>query len=574
MEILIVGLIIVFFLLLNSLNFIVKALSTPPDMIFLGTVHWEGDYFYYLSQFAQGRENWFLSYDLYTTDFHKKTLVGFANVFLGHVFSLVGIDQFGAYQLSIVFFGLLFLLFSYLLLREIFPGREKSQKVKRLIAFILFAGNNAFPRIVEEGGKKIISYSDFWFNPGLPFYRLGGVPHHLIERSMIVGTMLLAVYWWKKKKFTQISLFTFSLLGFVLGGIDPVHFLLGSATLLITAFFISPVWRQILHSLVLILKKLIRFLFPGILPISLLTRSISSLQPSVINNKQSTINIISHFFPFIFFFLAGAPIVIYLKQLFILPPYSQLALWEAAGQMNLRLTDFMIGIGPVAYLCIPGLIIFIKNINPAKLLGIVFTLLAVIIFFSPLPMLLGVVNVRFLSVVIILFASAFSAEIITFLGKLIGKKENLYSLILLILVFIPIILTFFVQIQSRIKPDFGNSFYYLPKQAFDILKKAGRISTEKDNFLVLWPFNWPFPGVSGRRSFEGHSLLTINFAVKEKKSYEFFYKMNEESMKVFLADNKIDYIIGYPWIENMSKLHTLQKIEDSGYLAIYKVIKN
>src|SRR3990167_4479799 len=98
MEVFIVSIIILLALILNSLTYIAGVLATPANAVYLGTVHWPGDYFYYLSQFAQGRYSWFFSYDLYSRDFPVKTLGGWVNVFLGRLFFLAGIDHLRAYQ--------------------------------------------------------------------------------------------------------------------------------------------------------------------------------------------------------------------------------------------------------------------------------------------------------------------------------------------------------------------------------------------------------------------------------------------------------------------------------------------
>ena len=91
MDALIVAISILLSVILVSVNYLSGLLATPPNAVYLGTVHWPGDYFYYLSQFAQGRYSWFYSYDLYTGDFPFKTLVGWVNVFLGRIFFLVGL---------------------------------------------------------------------------------------------------------------------------------------------------------------------------------------------------------------------------------------------------------------------------------------------------------------------------------------------------------------------------------------------------------------------------------------------------------------------------------------------------
>ncbi|MBI5452827.1 hypothetical protein HY945_05170, partial [Candidatus Gottesmanbacteria bacterium] len=387
MELFLVLFTIILFVFLNSLTYILGALATPAGSVFLGTVHWTGDYFSYLSQFAQGATNWFFSYDLYTSDFPHPTLVGWVNVFLGRIFHLIGINHLMAYQLSIVIFAAAFLGVSYLLIREIFPPssrhpeprsisgrgilerfldsppsggslgmtvRSDGNVIKRVMAFVLFVTSNALPKIIWEGGKWSLSYYDFWFNNGLPFNRLGGVPHHLIARTAISLSLLLAIWWWKKKDWR--ILLTFPIIGFVLASVEPVHWGLVVVVLLLTTifyFFVFPFTKYLLHKFqIQSTKSQINSKFKAPNPKQIL---------KVLNFENYNFKFIWNlefwiwdFIPSIFLFIAGLPMAIYLKNIVSHPPYSQLAVWEATQQLHINFLDFILGNGPVAILALAG----------------------------------------------------------------------------------------------------------------------------------------------------------------------------------------------------------------------------
>lgn len=583
MEHLTIVAVIIIFVVLNGLTYISGVLATPTGSIFLGTVHWPGDYFYYLSQFVQGKNSWFSGYDLFTSDFKSRTLVGWVNIFLGRIFYLLGVNHFLAYQLSIVIFAIGFLSLSYLIIREIFPGeaeeegdkgdkRDKREGRKRMIAFLLFVISNAFPKIGYEGGRFSLSYYDFWFNNGLPFNRLGGVPHHLIARTSIAAALLLALLWWKRGKGGKWKkwgiLLGLVFLGFVLASIDPVHW-----GLVVVVMFM--VWLLIWFA------TLQQRIFQ--------TRPVTSGCASFGHSKASWVKRVAEhlgrssklllsgwqlllFLPSLLFFLGGFPMALYLKSLFAKPPYSQLAIWEATQQIHPTFWQFILGNGPVAILAILGLPFFSRRRTLAKMLALLFTFITLGVYFSPIPEKLAIVNVRFLPAITTLFLACFAAEAIWQLTQRFGKKQNLAAAFTLGIVVLIIAPTYFLQIKKRLAVDTINSYFYISQKAYAAYNFAEKTSAPPDTFLVIWPFNWSFPAVTGRRVFEGHNLLTVDHEKKEKETREFFFgNMEKREMQELLTREKIDYIMTYPWTRNIDELEMVEKIYDSGYLAVYRV---
>ncbi len=582
MEFFIILFTILLFVFLNSLTYILGALATPAGSIFLGTVHWTGDYFYYLSQFAQGVSSWFYSYDLYTADFKTSVLVGWVNVFLGRLFYLIGINHLLAYQLSIVIFAATFLGVSYLLIREIFPGGNRG---KRIIAFVLFVTSNAFPKIVFEGGRWSLSFFDFWFNTGLPFNRLGGVPHHLIARTAISLSLLLAIWWWKNiyhskgdRPSINISwLLILSvgllILGFILASVEPVHWIL-----VLIVFLVTPTIMQFS-----IREPSGRFQF-----------SLNFQSLKISNFKFQ----ISNYLPFLFYFIVGLPMALYLKNLFSILPYSQLAIWENTQQLHINFLDFILGNGPVAVLAIGGLILFIKMLlrsrwnrekqsikiatsrrtsglaMTGKLVSVIFTILTISLYFSPIPEFLKVVNVRFLPATATLFLACMATETIFSMAKRFARGKTLVIGLLVGLILFITTPSTILQLQARTKTDPKNAFFYVSKDVIRAYQKAQKLSSIDDTFLVIWPFNWSYPAITGRRVYEGHNLLTVDYYRKEKLASDFFFgDMDKEKMQELLQTEKIDYVLTYPWTRNVNDMPLLEKIYDNHTLAIYRVNK-
>lgn len=530
----IIGILIILAIVLYQFQFVLFSLKTPKGMSYLGTVHWSGDYFYYLSQFAQGKTRIMSGYDLYTGDFNQPTYVGWLNVFLGHIFYLSGIAQIPAYYLSVYLLTILFMAASYFLVREIFPEDGK----RRITAFIFFLAGNTFPVMSFVKNRLNFSYTDFWFNNGNPFNRYVMVPHQMAERFLVIAILLVSFRWWKRNG----SLGTAALLllfSFILAGVEPVHWVLTGAVLFMTALILSA--QQLLKSYRRVLK-----------------------------NGHGTVKM-KMFAPGVLVALGGWPIALYLKNIFTIAPYVQLANWEAGQSLHISLLIFILGGGPVTLLGLTGMIFFWRRITAERLTIILFTALSIILFYSPIPNLVRIVNVRFLPVAISLFLSCMAADAVFRFSRVAGKYHRL-TVGLLILAALLIMLPAYIK-EAGEKADIGtnNSFYYVPDEAIAAYNRAEKISKETDTFLVLWPFNWSFPAISGRHVYHGHPLLTINYADKDARAYSFFSGgMNRNDMEKFIRDNKISFVIAYPWSPNVASLPDLEQIYRNRLLVIYR----
>lgn len=539
---LIVIIIIALAVLGNSVPLILGFLKTPPGQVFLGTVHHPFDYFAYVSQFAQGRESTVWTQNLYTHESARSVLVGSVNVLFGKLWSLIHVSPIVAYQLSIILFTIVFLSLTYLFIKELSRG-TKGHRWQSIVTIILFITASPFPVPAYTGNAWHITFVDPWFSFGNPFARLGFVPHHLILRISILSIFLLTILLpglssSGKRALAAIALATSSLLA---ANIDPVQWLLTATTLVIVAAISALFGVRLKH------------------------RKPPPEKPTS-----------TFFAPAIITALAGLPMVLYLRTVFSRLPYSQLSGWELTQQVRISPFSYLLANGPVAILALAGIWWYGRRLNHAKLLLLVFTVLGLSLFFSPLPQMAGLSNVRFTSPFNMLLFAGACAELIHAVSARWSARRSLAAGLIvgaLVIVSVPATVSYVQKYDATV--EINSVYHYLPPGVIQFFEQTKSISSFGDSFLVLWPYNVPFPGITGRRSYFGHPLLTIDNQQKEWESYEFFGgKMDSKRMQAFLLYHKIDYVIAYTNAMPLQELPILTKALESPILTLYRVQKS
>lgn len=502
-EWLVAGILILVAAVLNQIPLIISILRAPPGIVFLGAVHHPNDYFYYLSQFASGQTHFLRSFDPMTTEYRGLTFIGWPNVLMGHLTSLLGIGLIPAYHLWIFVLSLLFLFLSYCLIRKIFPDTTK-----RILCLSLFLFTHSFPQ------------RDFWFNLGNPLTRLGAVPHHLLLNTAIVFILLSFLRSLEHKKSVP------AYLGLIIGSVllvstNPVQWVFVG---LILGMYAIPVLSQLL-------------------------------------------------IPLLAYFLSGIPIAMYLRNMFLSLPYSQLSAWEAStNQYRLHFSTFMWAYGLVGILALLSLpILFRKKQKGALVLLALYGLGSLAISYSPLPTMVHIGFTRFVSSTSVLFLSVSSVLSLQWLGHRTHRSTLVYiiALNIMLLLFIP---AFVAEVKEKTRYfEPGNAYMYLPRATVEGFAKARQFSTEDDAFLVIWPYNISFAGLTGRREFNGHPLLTVDSQTKDNLAQHFFDgTMTPADMENLLRSARITYVIAYPWTFHEKAYPFLMKFQDIGTLTMYK----
>jgi len=533
MQALIPFIIIILATLYNTLPAITGYINTPATRQFLGTVHHPMDYFYYLSQFFQGKDHWFFSSDLYTSETVAPVLVGWTNVFAGKLFSLLGIPVVLGYQIVNSLYMAVLLLCAYQFIRYVFP--HKSDFVYRVIALVFYIIYSPFPILSTIKPGSIPSFYSYWFNVAETYTRFGGVPHQLLGQIAIIASLLcvIGIISTKKKLIVYISYTCLSLASIVLVSINPVQWVIIGVIIVIslllehTQYLKKIQFKMILHTIL----------------------------------------------PVIIYAFAGLPMAVYIKLLFTTLPYSQLISWEFFNTTPSNIWTFLMAHGPIFLLAIPSIPVGFTKQQLSYRMITVYILLSLFLFFTPLAKLLQISNIRILSGIFILIVSIFASISIRSLMSVPSIIYKVLSILSLLVIVVLSGISLYPQTIQRFTSASTNAYIYLPTTVLEAFNYARTHSTDEDVFLPFWPFDSMFPAFTGRKSYMGHQLLTIENADKNGEAYKFIdHQMTEEQMKAFLRKYHITFIFVFTAAMPDSSYPFLKQIYQHDVISIYKVM--
>lgn len=507
----------VFYTVVLSLNYILGVAKTPPGYLFLGTVHYPSDYLYYLSQFTQGKDYWFGTIDLYTSEKIQPMFVWFTNVLTGHVLSLVHIPPILAYQLTVTLYTFLFFLLVIFFLEAVFPKEKEAQ----CIAFILLGIANVMP-----------GSGSFFSNFTEPMTRFPRIPHHMLGLVCIILPIIIVSEWQKSHSLPIKSIqVIFTIVASVLlANVSPIQWVLVCCTLLLAVLLDRLIHKRILNQLPRV------FILPAV------------------------------------FLLSGLPMIFYSVHVFKELPLIQSAVWDFKVQIRLPFNDFFKSFGPVFVLAVFGLPLFCKRMTLARTLIFVYTAASIALFISPISQHTGITNVRFISAVTILGESIIAAHFILHIPIFDRTVRRAVTWMIVLVLSIILIPQFILQFQRHADLNIFDSHIYLSNYAVSAYREVQKITTEKDVVLATWPFDMSFPALTGRRGFMGHPLLTIDSDKKNHQAYLFFdAKIDDTAMHTFLIDNGITYVLGFTSVTKIMKPF-LTVIYQNSLVTVYKVL--
>jgi hypothetical protein len=536
-ELLIVLVMILIAVFFIELQYIFCKLSETPGLVYLGAVHYPSDYFYYLSQMIQGKDNFLTSTMLFTSEKLTPVYVGWQNVLTGKILLSLGFSVIEAYQVAVFIYLTLFLALGYILLCQYFL----KERNKRLLAFFFFLTSTSLWKINFNPQGPELAYFWYWYNHGDSLVRFGPTPHHLMANSAFTALLLLSYFWFAKKRIKLYMILLFIVCSIILTSITPVYWGLMVLTLAAIPF------------------------------VALTTGGLKAIKTRLLEFKGK---MLINFTPLFFVLLPSIPVAIYVKKVFTLPPYSYSSIWESQQYVGVNLYWLIVGSGLVIPLAFLGLKNYIRSSNSGRIVGLILLTFSSLFYFSPIYQKLGVTNVRFWSGTIYLIWGALGAEGVFLIISRI-KREAIKKVVIgifFLVYLISILPTYYVNYKAILKPQLFNSFYYLPKEALIAFQEAAKKGNRDSVYLVEWPFDEPFPALTGRKSLFGFRLLTIDAENKTQKAFDFFGgKMTDEEKYDFLKRYKIDYIVGYPWTPGINDLLFLKKEYENNFLGVYKV---
>jgi hypothetical protein len=522
----------VLFTIIMSSPYIAGVLRAAPGTTFAGAVHYSLDYYYYLSYMVQGKLRWLTSIDINTQESTKPVFYHWFYVLSGRVFATFGISDILGYQLLVLSLTVLLLFVSYRLIRKVIPSRAG-----RITAYILFLTSNSWPYIVNTTQGWTVHYYTAWYNYGEPFIRFSSLPHHLLAQSLLI-VMLLILSGLHTVSYSR-SLYTWLLI-------------LGSAFLLASTQ--TP----------LVLIVLLTY---GIFWVKDI---IASRNPKMFLRAA----VFSPILPALILLLAGAgPYMMYLRMLFGHLPYSIVISWEASQQVHPTLLQFFQVNGPVLLLGIIGLPVFLSANTRVRWIIVVCTFLSWGIFFSPMPVYISILNVRFLSVIPTLAMASCASVLIETIVKHTRRRLQTVMRIGIVVVILGLTAPATVgQVIARATFDTANAYLYLRNDVLDAYRHAEKIIKPQETCFVIWPFNVTLTGLTGRRSFIVTGYTTINYQKKEQQQNMFFSdKTPLDQKEEILKSNGISCVVTYSFTKNLPP--ALTPVYTNGYMTIYTVGK-
>lgn len=523
-----IAIIIVLITLANIWHVLSQAIVHPPNHLFTGIAHYFADYFLYVSQIAQSQHsNTLFAEHLFTNEQLSPTWIYWFNTLLGKI----QISPFLTYNAALVLLviGLLSLLWHII-------KRAVADPATQYVAFIFTVSASNFfdfTTFFRYGTFKLLG--DFWFSPTPALNRLGGVPHQVLQTILILSVIMLCTTLSespKKSPFRYVLLCVITLLA---TSANPIQMLLIALT-----YLTMLAWQLYKKRLKSSDVAVASFVFLPALLGAWMTNFEFSQQPILTAAKT----------------------------------------WENNQQFSISIPQFMWAMGPIA-LCIPlGIYASIKKHTQLFVTLVLYTLLSLLFFFSPIPTMLGTSAVRWLSpaayVGLALLASLGCMWCITIIGKKINHKKftMFIAITIYMLLTIPSIIS---QITARTIPlATDTKLIALNHISYDVVYALTTIQNSPNDGIVLTdpalPYDVVVPAMTGKKSFTGHPIHTLYPDTKERLRQQFFHgQMDAQRAEQFITDHHIVYIITTP--SSTSFLHAYPSIKPlftNNAVAIFK----
>jgi hypothetical protein len=544
------------FAILNSITFFAALINQPTNTVYLGTIHYYEDYFFYLNHFFQGAHGAWLTVNRYTSEITSPSIIYWCNVLLGKIGGLIGLSPIIAYNVSILILTFGTLLTSFKLQTILFP----KQFGFSISAFLI--GNSATSLInrvhAAQGGMTWWPFQ-IWRTPHFAFDRLGGAPHQLLQT--LFSYLILIFLFDQNLKSLPAQAVKIKIFGFII-----------SAILLTT---LNPIQSVVTICIVIFAKFWITFRD------LLLSKNDNELLPQIIGKTFKKLMAENKIL------FAGAVITaltfLYTTNVLNQLPHLQSVQWESKQDSYTTWPFLALSIGPALVFAIIGIITRFKKITVLEFYGLTVLLVGYGMFMSKIPQTVGFSNLRLLFPATYVFWGAFAVDGIIFLTKILQKFLRHHTqFIFIIFVILYLVLTiptlaWEVSFKLPQKTDLMNNMIYLPDHIFAGLTYLS-YQTKYDDVTIANPkahVDLLIPAFSGHTTYSGHMLTTINNELKQKNATQFFnLEMSTNDAKNWMESNKIKYVFATMYDVNLKSIGStypfLTKIFENGETIIYK----
>jgi len=567
-----------------------RALTAHQDTIYTGAEFYPEDYSIYVSNILQGQKGRWTLLDKHTSEPHQGTIIHGEYLLWGKLTGVLGFDPITSFHLSRVFFGAILLFAIFCFLKIILP-----QKIRTLALFLIIF-SAGFPIITTSPqGSFIIRTHMDWLTEIDVLLRFTALPHYLMGNLFFI----LALTFFLKLSFRS----NLDHLDNLLAPRSPAkQDEVGGNLKNLTVFLISGVLMSLIHpvNLVIFYSTLAVYLL-----FSTIIRLLISNSKFLVLSSQFKKEVI----PVLLFFITTAPVLLYYKSQFSVPPWNHMAAWEGITQYILPLKEYVLAIGPIFFLAPLGLLalLFSKTsllrlpalttrptthnspspqIQNSLLLGLLFLswiLSFFILIFYSYPF-LTISQVRFMQNFIFIPFGILGAVGIVWLANLLKSllhlsvSLNTLFLILITLTIVPSLPTYYRSMEIKLtifKPD--DILIFPKKNWVEAIRWLGQNSNPNEVVISAYHAGHAIPYLGGNTVYVGHIWATLDRKNKEEKLYQFLKgEMTEEKAKAFLNEARASYLFfGYQekiYGLQPEKMAFLNKIFDNTQVQIYKII--
>lgn len=523
-EIVAVGATAVLVTFLTTIKLFAQLIRLPPNNVFIGMTHYFEDFYYYLDQFYQGAHGGWLTYNNFTPENLAPTTIYWSHILMGKIGGLLGLEAFTAYNLSLLILKFSFLVICYLVLKRIFPHNFWY----RYFVFLVFLFSTSIPvgYAGEEGGMVYLPLR-IWGTKNLISSRFGNIPYRYVINILFLTSLLM----------------TWDLLSFL-----QTLYMKGKERII--SIKRNEIIKMAKYLLPLAFLMLLLTLSDSAVALVLMGATIIAMflaRPKTASKQYFYTCLIIAVAMLIPFLLAGVYLV---KVINTDPVYSQAVRWDVGQYFEqfqlIKPHEVLFSFGLLGLLVLLGLYSFIREKkNLFEQSSGIILLLCFCGFLFPRIFVFQFPGSRFL------FSSVYLFAAVVGLYGFLTVERLLHLKILPILIVLYLIInlgTFRLSLAQEIipleEPDFhftymSNDFY----QGLLFLRKL-----EPNNAIVLGnpdtSTDIMIPGLTGKKTYSGHLLTTLNVEEKDKLAHKFFYeKQKEEEALEFLRNNRIKYII-------------------------------
>ncbi|KKU83563.1 hypothetical protein A2973_03775 [Candidatus Gottesmanbacteria bacterium RIFCSPLOWO2_01_FULL_49_10] len=488
---------------LNQLPFFYGVLNKSSDMVYLGTVHYYEDYFFYINHFFQGAHGAWLTVNRYTSEPTNPSIIYWFNILLGKIGGAISLSPILTYNIAVILLSVIALTLTFYLISTILPDSTMA-----LSAFIYATFSTSVLNSVTLGnGQRGWWPVELWKTPHFLFDRLSSVPHQIMQTILFSLAMLFI--------FTKPSHHHMNRV-YTIGSVISVGLL---AT-------INPMIAIILVAL----------LWPAHIATIMTNRSRIASGQWIKLISVTTVAII------LFLFMNHE-----LSQ----PAHSFSKYWDSMQQTQSTLPFLILSIGPIVPFAVIGVISKFKTLDALGWFGLLLIVGCYSIFLSPIPKYLGVANVRILFPGMYVFWGVYAAHgslaIARFVGKYLPVKPQRMIIVCLVVFMVIVSPTAVWETARKIssKDQTMSPLVYLPRDMYDGFVSLSTLLPYDDIVIANHTTHMDLfvPALSGHTSYSGHPLTTIQADRKNQEIMKIFSLVqNPEDTKTWLGQNHIRYI--------------------------------